>query len=112
MIKISLESLLVRFVAASGILTSTLWIIGKQFADKGNVNFSDALWMGVLGVLISTIIGLWLSSWVATLIMILMLLVFIKRLFECSWREGFVISFSSWIFYWVMTLILLPSILW
>jgi hypothetical protein len=110
-IKISLEFLAIRLVAASVILTSALWVVGKQFAGKDNVKFTDALWIGVLGVIFNTIIGLLLSGLVAMLIMILVLLVFIKRLFECSWSEDFVISISSGVLYWVMTLIMLPPIL-
>ena len=110
-IKISLESLLIQLATASIILSSMLWIVGKQFAIKDNVKFTDALWMGVLGVILSTVIGLLLSGWVAILTMIPILLVLIKHLFECGWREGFAISISSWILYWVMTLILLPPIL-
>jgi hypothetical protein len=110
----SLESLSIQLGIASIILTSALWIIGKMFAGKDNVKFSDSIWIGIIGVIISTITSLWLSGWVAvlgTMIIILLLLILIKHLFKCNWREGFMISVSSWIIYWVMTLILLPPIL-
>ncbi len=111
----SLESLLIQLGVASVVFTSVLWIVGTRLAGKDNVTFSDALWIGVLGVIISSVINLWFRGWATTLgttIMILILLLLIKRLFKCNVREGFVISVSSWIIYWVLTLILLPPLLW
>jgi hypothetical protein len=114
-IKLSLESLLIQLVVDSVILTAALTIMGKRFVGRDKVKFTDALWIGILGVILSTIIGLFLSGWVTTLgslIMILVLLALIKHLFDCSWREGLVLSLSLWMIYWVMILILVPPTLW
>jgi hypothetical protein len=105
----SLESLVLQFVVAAVILAPVLWIVGKWFVGKDKAKFTDALWIGVLGVIIGAVIGFLLSGWGATLgtmIMIIVWLILIKHFFDCGWPKALVISIIAWIIYWVITLIL------
>jgi hypothetical protein len=101
--------LVIQIVVAAVVLAPILWIVGKWFVGKDKAKFTDALWIGVLGVIIGAGIGYFLTGWGAilgTLIMIVVWLVLITHFFDCGWFKGLVIAIIAGIIYWVITLIL------
>jgi hypothetical protein len=101
--------LVIQIVVAAVVLAPILWIVGKWFVGKDKAKFTDALWIGVLGVVIGAGIGFVLTGWGAilgTLIMIVVWLVLITHFFDCGWLKGLVIAVIAGIIYWVITLIL------
>ena len=104
-----LTSLLLQIVVATLILAPVLWIVGRRFVGKDKAKFTDALWIGVLGVVIGAVIGFLLPGWGAilgTLIMIVVWVALIKHFFDCGWLKGLAIAVIAGIIYWVVTLIL------
>jgi hypothetical protein len=103
-------SLLIQIVVAAVILAPVLWFVGKWLAGKEKAKFTDALWIGVLGVVISAVLGFFLGGWlgsiVGTLIMIVIWLALIKHFFDCSWLKAIVIAVIAGIIYWIVTVIL------
>jgi hypothetical protein len=105
---------LIQIVVAAVVLAPVLWIVGKWFVGKDKAKFTDALWIGVLGVLIGAGIGYVLSGWAAalgTIIMIIVWLGLIKHFFDCGWLKALAISIIAWIIYWIITLILFAILL-
>jgi len=101
--------LVIQIVVAAVVLAPILWIVGKWFVGKEKAKFTDALWIGVLGVVIGAGVGYVLTGWGAilgTLIMIVVWLVLITHFFDCGWLKGLVIAVIAGIIYWVITLIL------
>jgi hypothetical protein len=102
--------LVIQIVVAAVILAPILWIVGKWFVGKDKAKFTDALWIGVLGVVIGAGIGFLLSGWVGiilgTLIMIVVWLALITHFFDCGLLKGLVIAVIAGIIYWVITIIL------
>jgi hypothetical protein len=106
---VDLVSLAIQIVIAAVVLAPVLWIVGKYFVGKDKAKFTDALWIGVLGVLIGAVVSYLLSGLVAalsTVVMIFVWIALIKHFFDCSWPKALVISIIAWIVYWVITLIL------
>ena len=105
-----LISLVIQIVVAAVVLAPVLWIVGKWFVGKDKAKFTDALWIGVLGVVIGAVIGFLLSGWVGTIlgtiITIVVWLALVKHFFDCGWLKGLVIAVIAGIIYWVITLIL------
>ena len=105
-----LTSLVIQIVVAAVTLAPVLWTVGKWFVGKKKAKFTDALWIGVLGVVIGAVIGFLLSGWVGTavgtIIMMIVWLGLIRRFFDCGWLKGFVIAVIAGIIYSVITLIL------
>ena len=101
--------LAIQIIVAAVILAPILWIVGKWFVGKDKAKFTDALWIGVLGVVIGAVIGFFLTGWGAilgTLIMIVVWLALITHFFDCGLLKGLVIAVIAGIIYWVITLIL------
>jgi hypothetical protein len=102
--------LAIQIVVAAVILAPILWIVGKLFVGKGKAKFTDALWIGVLGVVIGAGISFFLSSMLGTilgtLIMIVVWLALITHFFDCSLLKGLAIAIIAGIIYWIITLML------
>ncbi len=105
----SFASLLIQIVVAAVILAPILWIVGKWFVGKNKAKFTDAVWIGVLGVIISAVVGFLLPGWgsiLGTLIMIVVWLFLIKHFFDCGWLKALAIAVIAGIIYWIITVIL------
>jgi hypothetical protein len=101
--------LVIQIVVAAVVLAPILWIVGKWFVGKDKAKFTDALWIGVLGVVIGAVIGFFLTGWagiLGTIIMIVVWMVLITHFFDCGWLKGLVIAIIAGILYWIITLIL------
>lgn len=102
-------SLLIQIVVAAVILAPVLWIVGKLFVGKDKAKFTDAVWIGVLGVLIGAVVGFLLPGWGAilgTLIMIVVWIGLISHFFDCGWLKALVIAVIAGIIYLVISVIL------
>lgn len=102
-------SLVIQIVVAAVILAPILWFVGKWFVGKDKAKFTDALWIGVLGVIIGAVVGWLLPGWgsiLGTLIMIVVWLFLIQHFFECSWLKALVIAVVAGIIYWIVTMII------
>ena len=102
-------SLLIQIVVAAVVLAPVLWIIGKLFVGKDKAKFTDALWIGVLGVLIGAVVGFLLPGWGAILGLLIMIVVWIaliSHFFDCGWLKAIVIAVIAGIIYLIISLIL------
>jgi hypothetical protein len=102
-------SLVVQIVVAAVILAPVLWIVGRWFVGKDKAKFTDALWIGVLGVLIGAVVGFLLPGWGAilgTIIMIVVWIALISHFFDCGWLKAIVIAIIAGIIYLIISVIL------
>jgi len=102
-------SLLIQIVVAAVVLAPVLWIVGKLFVGKDKAKFTDALWIGVLGVLIGAVVGFLLPGWGAILGLLIMIVVWIaliSHFFDCGWLKAIVIAVIAGIIYLIISLIL------
>lgn len=102
-------SLIIQIVVAAIVLAPVLWIVGKLFVGKNKAKFTDALWIGVLGVVIGAVVGWLLPGWMGLLgglIMIVVWLLLIKHFFDCGWLKAIVIAIVAWIIYFIISLII------
>ena len=102
-------SLLIQIVVAAVILAPVLWLVGKLFVGRDKAKFTDALWIGVLGVVIGAIVGFLLPGWGALLgilIMIVVWIALISHFFDCGWLKAIVIAVIAGIIYLIISLIL------
>lgn len=107
--------LVIQIVVAAVVLAPILWIVGKWFVGKDKAKFTDAVWIGVLGVVIGAVIGFatnwagwtaWAGSILGTLVMIVVWLVLITHFFDCGLFKGLAIAIIAGIVYWIVTMIL------
>jgi hypothetical protein len=102
--------LVIQIIVAAVVLAPILWVVGKLFVGKRKAKFSDAVWIGVLGVIIGAGIHFYLTgiagTLLGTLIMIIVWLALIAHFFDCSLFRSLAIAIIEGIMYWAITLIL------
>ncbi len=102
-------SLVIQIVVAAVVLAPVLWLVGKWLVGKDKAKFTDALWIGVLGVIIGAVVGWLLPGWGAilgTLIMIVIWIGLIRHFFDCGWLKALLIAVIAGIIYFILSLII------
>jgi len=103
-------SLMIQIVVAAIILAPVLHRVGKWFVGKDKAKFTDALWIGILGVTVSAVIhfflGGLLGALLGTLVMIVVWITLIKHFFDCGSLKALAIAIIAGIIYWIVSGIL------
>ncbi len=74
------------------ILAPALWFVGGKIAKKEDVKFTDAVWIVVLGAVVSGILGMSALGLVGALVGFILWLFLIKHFFDTGWLKSFIIS--------------------
>ncbi len=110
--EVDLVALLINIIVNTIIISPALWLSGRAIAGKEKAKFTDAIWIVVLGTVISTLFGAFLSSIIdfsgiiAAIILLLLWLGLVKHFFDCGWLKAFVISILAVIIFIVIVAIL------
>ena len=102
-------ALIIQMIVSAILIAPVLWITGRWLAGKDKATFTDSIWIVVLGVVIGTLIGGWLTDWLAWLGVVIMFIIWlglIKHFFDCGWLKAFIISILANIVYVVIWFII------
>ncbi|MCX8182871.1 MAG: hypothetical protein N3F08_00410 [Crenarchaeota archaeon] len=102
----NIVGILIQIIVSIIIVAPVLWIAGRVLAGKGKAKFTDAIWIVLLGVVLGSIVGAFLSGWVATLITFIIWLALIKHFFDCGWLKALVIAILAAIIFAVIIMVL------
>jgi len=110
--EVDLVALLINIIVNTIIISPALWLSGRAIAGKEKAKFTDAIWIVVLGTVIGTLFGAFLSDIIAfsgiiaAVILLLVWLGLVKHFFDCGWLKAFVISILAVIIFVVIIAIL------
>jgi hypothetical protein len=102
----ALISLIVTIVVNIIFISPILWISGRLLVGGQKAKFTDALWIVILGTVISSIFGFFFQGIIASLILFVILLGLVKHFFDCGWLKALAISIIAAIIYIVIAAIL------
>ena len=109
---VDLVSLVVHIIIQSIIIAPILWIAGRGLADKENVKFFDAIWIVVLGNLITYLLVYLLAGvipYLGVLVSVLNLVIWlglIKHFFKTGWFKALTIAIMAIIVFIILALVL------
>jgi hypothetical protein len=109
---VDLVALLISIIVNTIIISPALWLSGRAIVGKEKAKFTDAIWIVVLGTVISTFFGAFLSDiiafsgLIAAVILLLLWLGLVKHFFDCGWLKAFVVSILAVIIFVVVVAIL------
>jgi hypothetical protein len=93
------------------VLAPVLWISGRLLAGKDKAKFTDALWIVVLGTVISTIfLGIFQLGVISGIILLIILLGLVKHFFDTGWIKALIIAIVAALI-WIVIGIILAVIL-
>jgi hypothetical protein len=99
----SLETLLVQLVVNIVVnvifVSPFLWIAGRMLAGRGKAKFTDALWIVVLGTVVSFFFNYFLvdlisgfAVLISYIVLFVIWLALVKHFFDCGWLKALAIS--------------------
>jgi hypothetical protein len=103
---LALISLIINIIVNIVFISPILWLSGRLLVGAQKAKFTDALWIVVLGTIISSIFGYFFQGIIASLILFVILLGLVKHFFDCGWLKALAISVIAVIIYIAITIIL------
>ena len=119
--EINLGILLIQIVVNVIILSPVLWLAGRALVGANKAKFFDAVWIVVLGTVISSVFNYFFSDFIvsiiadfnyflsgiiASIILLIILLGLVKHFFDCGWLKALAIAILAAIFFIVILAIL------
>jgi hypothetical protein len=93
------------------VLAPALWIAGRLLVGKDKAKFTDALWIVILGTVISIIFqGIFELGIISSIILLIILLGLVKHFFDTGWIKALIIAIVAAII-WIIIGIILLSLL-
>ena len=103
---IALINLIVSIIINIVFISPILWISGRLLVGNAKAKFTDALWIVVLGTVISSIFGYFFQGIIASLILFVIILGLVKHFFNCGWLKALAIAIIAAIIYILIATIL------
>ncbi|MGD6808731.1 MAG: hypothetical protein ACQCN3_03445 [Candidatus Bathyarchaeia archaeon] len=102
----ALIGLIFTIVVNIAVIAPSLWISGRILVGKQKAKLTDALWIVVLGTVISSVFGYFFEGIIASLILLVTILGLVKHFFDCGWLKALLISIIAAIIFIVITAVL------
>jgi len=108
---INLDTLVIQIIINIILLAPILWIAGGLLVGKEKAKFTDALWIVILGTLISGAFQYFFGSGIiASIILLIILLGLVKHCFDCGWLKALAIAIVAALI-WIVIAIIVSIIL-
>lgn len=106
MVALNLDTLLIQVVVNIIVMSPILWLAGRALVGAQKARFVDAIWIVVLGTVISAVFNALFSGIIASIILFIILLGLVKHFFDCGWLKAFAIAVLAVIIFVVIIAIL------
>ena len=100
----SIVGAIIRVVVGSIVTAPFLWLAGKWIVGGDKARFMDAVWIGILGTVVNSILGEIIGGGVGPLAQLVAYLYLVKTYYETGWGNAVVISILAVI---IMTVVLI-----
>ncbi len=88
-------SLIIGIIIGSMVTAPFLWLAGKWIVGGEKAKFTDAVWIGIVGVIINGLIGTILGGATGSLAQLIAYLYLVKTYFDTGWGNAVIISIIS-----------------
>lgn len=89
---INIVSVLIGIVINVIVQSLFVWLAGRVMVGAEKAKFTDAIWIVVIGSVISGILGAFNWGLIGAIISFVLYLALIKHFFDCGWVKAFVIA--------------------
>jgi hypothetical protein len=99
-------NLIITIIVNVIFISPILWTSGRVLVGAQKAKFTDALWIVVLGTVVSSIFGYFFQGILASFILFVILLGLVKHFFDCGWLRALAISIIAAIIYIIIAIVL------
>jgi hypothetical protein len=97
---------IISIVIGIVVLSLCLWLSGKLFVGSKKAKFTDAIWISVLGIIASYVVGYFTLGIIGSIIMLVIILFLVKHFFDCGWIKALIIAIVAAIIFIIVVAIL------
>lgn len=101
-----LTAAVIQIVVTTIILGPVLWLAGRTLVGKEKAKFTDGLWIAALGTIIGLVLGYFLPSIIAFIVVLIVWLALIRKFFDCGWGKAILIGIVAIVILIVVSVIL------
>lgn len=98
--------MLIQIIVGTIIIAPLLWLAGRALVGKDKAKFLDAIWIVLLGTIIGAVVNSYIGGLIAAVIMLIVWLALIKHFFDCGWLMALAIAIIAVIIFVVIAAIL------
>jgi hypothetical protein len=84
--------LLLRIIVATTVTAPSLWIAGRMIVGVDKAKFSDAFWIVALGIVVESLVGSFVTGFIAPLVQLVVWLYLVRHYFDTGWGSALFIS--------------------
>ena len=88
---VSITAMIVEIVVGAIILAPVLWLVGRAMVGK-TASFMHAVWIVVLGVIVNTVLGMFVHGLVGLAVTLVVWVALIKQFFKTSWSKAAIVG--------------------
>jgi uncharacterized membrane protein YvlD (DUF360 family) len=99
-------SLVIGIVVSIVVMSIALWLSGKFLVGSKKAKFTDAIWISVLGSVVSYVVGFFGLGIIGALITLVLVLLLVKHFFDCGWLKALLIAIVAAIIFIVVVAVL------
>jgi len=92
---LNLASLLIEIIVSAIIVSPILWLVGRVLVGGQKAKFTDAIWIVALGVIIYSILGMFIHGIVGIIVTLIAWLWLIRHFFDTGWLHAIIIAVVS-----------------
>jgi len=89
---LNLASLLIEIIVSAIIVSPILWLVGRVLVGGQKAKFTDAIWIVALGVIIYSILGMFIHGIVGIIVTLIAWLWLIRHFFDTGWLHAIIIA--------------------
>src|SRR5208337_3982500 len=88
---VSILAVIVEIIVGVIILAPVLWLVGRAMVGK-TASLWHAIWIVVLGVIINTVLGVFVQGLLGLLITLVVWVALIKHFFKTNWSKAAIVG--------------------
>lgn len=88
----TLLAMIVQIVVGVIIISPILWLVGRSMVGGARARFMDAIWIVVLGIIINSVLGMFIHGTVGLIVTLVVWVALIKHFFDASWGKALLIG--------------------
>jgi len=102
----NLIGLAVNIIVGVIVVSPVLWLVGRSMVGKEKARFTDAVWIVALGIIIGSILGVFVHGLLGFVASLILWLALIRHFFDTGWLKALVIAVLASVVFAIITAVL------
>jgi hypothetical protein len=102
----NLIGLAVNVIVGVIVVSPVLWLVGRAMVGKEKAKFTDAIWIVTLGIIIGSILGVFVRGFLGFVVSLILWLALIRHFFDTGWLKSLAIAVVALVVFAIIVAVL------